>query len=56
MSAHDAPDLVICNAHVIDPAQDIDRVADIAVAGDRIAGIGDYSSASGARVIDASGL
>jgi dihydroorotase len=50
--------LIIQGARVLDPAQNIDRVADIAVAEGKIVGIGDYSAAMGAagvEVINAAG-
>lgn len=47
--------LIIRGARVIDPTQEIDRVADIAVRDGRIAGIGDYSAATAAESIDAHG-
>jgi dihydroorotase len=40
---------------VLDPAQEIDRVADIAVGDGKIVGIGDYSATVGVEVIDAAG-
>ncbi|HMN28524.1 MAG TPA: hypothetical protein PKE45_10255, partial [Caldilineaceae bacterium] len=49
------PDLIIRRARVIDPAQALDRVADIAVRDGMIAGIGDYAAAEGVPVIDAAG-
>ena len=50
-----SPDLIIRRARVIDPAQEIDRIADIAVRKGKIAGIGDYPAAEGAEIVDASG-
>lgn len=50
-----APTLIIRGARVIDPTQQIDQVADIAVSGDKIVGIGHYPEATGATVIDATG-
>jgi dihydroorotase len=52
--------LIIRGARVIDPAQEVDRVADIAVRDGKIVGIGDYSSAigtdvEGTEVINAAG-
>lgn len=47
--------LIIRGARVIDPAQHLDQVADIAVSGDRIVGIGHYSDHPGAAVINATG-
>ncbi|RIK36527.1 MAG: amidohydrolase/deacetylase family metallohydrolase [Chloroflexi bacterium] len=49
------PDLIIRRARVIDPAQEIDRIADIAVREGKIAGIGDYSTAESVESVDASG-
>jgi len=46
-------DLIIRRARVIDPAQGIDRVADIAVQEGKVVGIGDYSDDGGAEIIDA---
>ena len=46
-------DLVIRGGRVIDPAQRIDRLADVAIRGGKIAAIG--SKLAGANVIDASG-
>jgi dihydroorotase len=48
-------DLLIRGARVLDPAQQIDRIADIAVRDGKIAGIGDYPDEHGATVIDAAG-
>jgi dihydroorotase len=47
--------LVIRNGRVIDPANQIDRKADILVVEGKIAGIGDYSAESG-EILDATGL
>lgn len=49
-------DLVIKGAHVIDPAQNIDRVTSVAITDDKIAAVGDNIDVSDAkRVIDATG-
>lgn len=48
-------DLLIRGARVLDPFQALDAIADIAIADGRIAGIGDYSSASADETIDAAG-
>ncbi|MBI3960427.1 MAG: amidohydrolase/deacetylase family metallohydrolase [Chloroflexi bacterium] len=48
-------DLLIRGGRVIDPAQAIDRRADVAVRDGKIAGIGDFSAGSAAEVIDATG-
>ncbi|MFZ4659555.1 MAG: amidohydrolase/deacetylase family metallohydrolase [Caldilineaceae bacterium] len=55
MTAQATPTLIIRGARVIDPAQQIDQVADIAVSGDKIVGIGHYPEPSGATIIDAAG-
>lgn len=47
--------LIIRGARVIDPAQQIDQVADIAVSGAHIVGIGNYPEQAGATIIDARG-
>lgn len=50
-------DLVITEGRVIDPANDRDHVADIAIAGGKIAAIGDgLASRSATRVLHAKGL
>lgn len=49
-------DVLIRQARVIDPASRMDQVADIAVSGGRIVGIGDYANAEAPRVINASGM
>ncbi len=49
-------DVVIAGGRVIDPARNVDRLADVAIAGGRIAAIGPrLSTASAGRTIDASG-
>jgi dihydroorotase len=50
-----SPDLIIRRARVIDPAQEIDRIADILVRAGKIAGIGDFPDTGGAESVDASG-
>src|SRR5690349_23645876 len=47
--------LRISNGRVIDPAQDIDRVADLWVRGDRILGLGPQPAAVADRTLDAAG-
>lgn len=47
---------LIRNGRVIDPASGTDRVADVLVAGGRIAGIGTNLGAPGAEVFEAAGL
>lgn len=47
--------LIIRGARVIDPAQQLDQIADLAVSGTKIAGIGHYPDQAGATVIDARG-
>lgn len=50
-------DLLLKGGHVIDPANDIDRVADVAIAGDRIAEVADNIPPNKAKqVVDVSGL
>lgn len=47
-------DLVIRGGRVIDPAEGIDRVADVVIEGGRVAGL-DVEAPAGAEVVDASG-
>lgn len=47
--------LVIKGAHVIDPAQGIDRVTDVTIAGGRIRSIGDAPPAPACETLDLSG-
>src|SRR5579885_1198524 len=47
--------LRISNGRVIDPAQDIDRVADLWLRGDRVLGIGPQPGAAADQTIDAAG-
>jgi len=49
-------DLVLRHGRVIDPAQAIDRVADVAFSGGKVAAVGERLDASGAAVQDVSGL
>jgi dihydroorotase len=49
-------DLVIRGAHVVDPAQDIDGVNDVAISDGRIAGVGDFAGATATQTIDGTGL
>ncbi|MBI1294325.1 amidohydrolase/deacetylase family metallohydrolase [bacterium] len=49
-------DLLIRGARVIDPAQNIDGIHDIAVKDGRIVGVSDYASDTADRIIDAQGL
>lgn len=48
-------ELLIRGGRVIDPAQNTDRVADVAVRGGRVAAIGDYATASANEIVDAAG-
>ena len=48
--------LVIKNGHIVDPAQNIDRVGDVAIADGLIREIGADIDATGSEVFDASGL
>jgi dihydroorotase len=50
-----APVTVLRNARVIDPAQAIDRVTDVTIAGGRIAAVGDHPVPAGAEVLDLTG-
>lgn len=47
--------LLLKNAHIVDPAVELDGVADVLIEGDRIAEVGENLSAEGAEVIDLSG-
>jgi len=47
--------LVIIGGHVVDPANDVDRVTDVAIRDGRIAAIGDGLTHRPSRTIDASG-
>src|ERR1700687_4913823 len=49
-------DLLIKGGHVIDPANRIDRVMDVAVTGNRIARLATIPASQGRKVIDAAGL
>ena len=49
-------DLILRNGRVIDPSQNIDRVADVAFAGGKVATIGERLESEGAEVRDVSGL
>lgn len=48
--------LIVRGSRVIDPAQSIDSLQDIAVKDGKIAGVGDYAAATADEVIDASGM
>ncbi len=48
--------LIISGARVIDPADDVDGVHDIAIKDGKVSGIGDYADASADRIIDATGM
>ncbi len=48
--------LLIRNGRLIDPASGLDRVGDLAIAGDRIVRIGEVNDFDAERTIDASGL
>lgn len=50
-----AGDLVLRRGRVIDPAEGIDRVADVVIAGGRVAGL-DVEPPAGAEVVDATGF
>ena len=49
-------DVLIHGGMVYDGSGDAPRTADVAIAGDTIAGIGDFASASAGKTIDAAGL
>src|ERR1700722_3233413 len=49
-------DLILRNGRVIDPSQNIDRVADVAFAGGKVAKVGERLESEGAEVRDVSGL
>jgi len=48
--------LIIRNGKVVDGTGKAGRIADIAISGDRIIGVGDYKSAKADRIIDATGM
>ena len=47
--------LLIKGGHVVDPANDIDKVADVLVEDGKIAAVGEKLVADGAEVVDAAG-
>ena len=47
--------IVIKGGHVIDPAQGIDRIADVLIEDGRIARVGDDAKIKDAQVVDATG-
>lgn len=47
--------IVLRNAHVIDPAHDIDRVLDVTIEGGKILAVGDHPVPAGAEIIDLGG-
>src|ERR1700729_4251357 len=49
-------DLILRNGRVIDPSQNLDRVADVAFAGGKVAAVGERLEADGAEARDVSGL
>src|ERR1700733_2713505 len=49
-------DLILRNGRVIDPSQNLDRVADVAFAGGKVAAVGQRLEADSAEVRDVSGL
>jgi dihydroorotase len=48
-------ELVVSGGRVIDPSQNIDRIADVAFAGGRVAAVGDGLASRAAQRVDASG-
>jgi dihydroorotase len=49
-------DLILRNGRIIDPSQNLDRVADVAFAGGKVAKVSERLEANGAEVRDVSGL
>src|ERR1700733_83450 len=49
-------DLILRNGRVIDPSQNLDRVADVAFSGGKVAKVGERLESEGAEVRDVSGL
>src|ERR1700685_1730496 len=49
-------DLILRNGRVIDPSQNLDRVADVAFAGGKVAKVGERLESEGAEVRNVSGL
>src|SRR5258708_11746253 len=49
-------DLILRNGRVIDPSQNLDRVADVAFTGGKVAAVGQRLESEGAEVRDVSGL
>src|SRR5271163_527518 len=49
-------DLILRNGRVIDPSQNLDRIADVAFAGGKVAAVGERLEADGAEARDVSGL
>jgi dihydroorotase len=48
--------LLIKNGRVIDPASKLDKISDVLIDGDKIAGVGESLDSSGAEIFDASGM
>ncbi len=48
-------DLLLKNAHVVDPAAELDECVDVRIAGERIAAVGENLSADGCEVVDLTG-
>ena len=48
-------DTVLAGGHVIDPKNDVDRIADVAVKDGRIAAIGEIEAAASVKTVDVSG-
>ena len=47
--------LLLKNAHVVDPAANLDGVLDVLIDGDKIAQVGESLDSAGADVVDLSG-
>jgi len=46
-------DIIVKNGHIMDPYNNLDCVADVAISGGRIIGVGNYSSLEADRILDA---
>ena len=46
---------ILKNGHVIDPAQGVDRIADVMIEGGKIAAVGRVGDAQGSEIVDVSG-
>ena len=48
--------ILLKHGHVVDPSQELDRVADILIAEGRIQAVGENLDAAGAQVVDVTGM